>query len=83
MVTALEYDQAFTSFVHFVDEAIFLIDAARPASGKIEPERFRLPHPFKGVSHGITQQFIDSFDRALVRMLPIEVILPRLQSFLL
>ena len=43
MVTALEYDQAFTSFVHFVDEAIFLIDAARPASGKIEPERFRLP----------------------------------------
>ena len=43
MVTTLEYDQGFASFVHFVDEAIFLIDAARPASDKIEPERFRLP----------------------------------------
>ena len=79
MVTILEYDQGFASFVHFVDEAIFLIDTARPASGKIEPKRFRLPHPFKGVSHGITQQFIDSFDRALVRMLTIELILPRLR----
>lgn len=55
MIAALEHYQGRASFVGLVGEAIFLIDAAWPASRQIKAQGFRLAEPFKGVSHGVAQ----------------------------
>lgn len=66
----IESEPLAAGFVHFVDEAIFLIDTRDQHPARSNRSGSGFP-AFKGVSHGITQQFVDSFDRALVRMLPI------------
>lgn len=79
MVSALQNDQRLALVVQLIDEPVFLIDAPRPAPGKIEAQRFRFADAFKGVPHGIAQQFVDPPDRAFVRVLPVEVVFPRLR----
>lgn len=78
VVAALEDDQGRPLLVEAIHKAVFLIDAAGPASRKVKAERLRLAKTFKRITERITQQLIDALHRPFVGHLPVQIIFPRL-----
>ena len=67
-------------FSGFINQAMLLIDAARPVSFPVVSQRFRVSDTFEGVSAGFQDEAIDSLQYPDIGFLPVDVILPCLLS---
>jgi hypothetical protein len=57
VVASLEDDQVI--FGDPVDESVLVVDAARPASGELMPERFGPPDPGEGLALDCADKVVD------------------------
>lgn len=65
-----------TVIAYGVDQAVCLIDSARPESGVLILQGFWFSYARKGVALDISNEGVDAFECLLVLALPIEVIVP-------
>lgn len=61
-----------------INEAVSLVYAPRPVAAKAVFQWFRLADPREGISLGIFDQIIDTFERFSVLRLPVDVVVPGL-----
>jgi hypothetical protein len=55
---------------------MFLINSARPTSGKNVAKWLRLTNSFERVTHGVFEKTIEALEHRLIAPLPMAVVLP-------
>lgn len=62
----------------FIDHPVFRVDAARPITRQRETQRLWFADAGKGIARRVLDQFVDAPRDLFVRLLPVQIILPRL-----
>lgn len=76
MIAQLSYKDCI--FGRTVNDAVFVIDAPRPVTGKSVFEGFRLAAAGEGIAHYLMDEKVDAFEHLSVGLLPVQVVLPRM-----
>ena len=63
-----------------IDEPMFLINSARPTTGKDMAKWLRLTNSFEWVTHRVFEQTIETLERRLIAGLPMAIVLPTKRS---
>jgi hypothetical protein len=74
MITQLSYKDS--SFSRTVNNAVLVVDASGPVTGKTVFERFRFAWTRERIVHDLMDQPVYSFEHVLVRLLPVKIVLP-------
>lgn len=64
--------------LHFVDEAMFVIDSSGPVSAQCVTQRLGFSGSFKRGTDNLLDELIDSLKQFPIRLLPLEIVFPRL-----